>query len=825
MRRDLISANLLLPTPSDAYKRFSIGQTTFLTPYFHTHTLPSRTNTIASIMSAATTVCARIFDQSGLGQDATALICTATKTKLDYGSLKEHVLTLAGHFRRDSVVVLVLPNSIQFVVTFLAVLAAGATVAPLNPKYTESEFDFYIQDLKASTVVVPAGQAGSERHAAAKAALRSKDKIRVMASQSVDRLVEVSEAGATKQNGSSVNATDYAQISPDHTALLLHTSGTTGKPKLVPLLHRNLVAGAENVAETLKLTHGVGSCALQVFFHIHGIQAALLAPLFTAGYIAVPPSVDGATIWHQFAEHGCRWLTATPSILQVLLAAPLPADGVQVDFMRSCSSPLLPSTHKALEERFGCPVVEAYAMTEASHQMASNTFDQRQSGTVGFPQGNVRLAIFDDSSPEPLQNGQAGEVAVSGPSVTPGYIGRPEANEKAFFQHDGRRWFRTGDRGTFDDKGRLQLLGRFSEIVNRGGEKISPPEVDEAMMLASSEVKEAASFAVSDEFYGQEIEAAVVLKDGKKSKLHGDQQAFQKLLEDRLAGFKIPKRIHFCENTIPKGPTGKIQRHILSKTFASSASQNGMTADGGQRSNGLDTTGSRELIAAALRVEPAEIKADQMLLELGADSITFSRIARIAQQHGALQVDMAYLFSNPTIGELQLKIKEGATKAKQQSTDRGPATEPFALLDRLSDSLEHLTSEAGVSPQDVEDAMPLSASQGYFASVIDFAPDTNVIFQRDRFRIKQGVASLDEWEEAWRQTVRLEPSLRTILTRTGSGQKAQLVLKPEMGVKHMSWTRLRPSDGEEIKKIEDGLRHAPGAPTVVRIEELQSPHT
>lgn len=363
--------------------------------------------------------------------------------------------------------------------------------------------------------------------------------------------VDVSGAKITQEQAPPVNQDNGI-------ALYLHTSGTTGKPKAVPLRHSNLLSGASNVAQTYALKPEDRTYLLQVLFHIHGIVAALLAPLSTGGSIVIPPDgkLDASRAWSDFREKGCSWVTGTPSILQTLLAAPCPDGTPQIRFIRSCSSPLLPTVFNALRKRFDCPVIEAYAMTEASHQMCSNRLDLFASGTVGAEAGKAKICIWDGGNGAcPL--GVEGEVSVSGENVMGGYESvSPEKNEGAFWRGVDERgneatWFRTGDRGVLSTDGhrRLTLIGRLSEMVNRGGEKISPVEVDEAMMLASDNVKEAASFSVPDDFYGQEIEAAVVLSQGSKL----DEAALQSLLEERLAKFKIPKRIHFCEGTIPKG--------------------------------------------------------------------------------------------------------------------------------------------------------------------------------------------------------------------------------------------------------------------------------
>ena len=478
---------------------------------------------------------------------------------ITYAQLRRHVdsLRITSAIGAGEKVALVMPNSLELIVGLFATWAQGAATAPLNPAYTAVEFRVSIarcvevsdsdcailQDLFADLGVTKAlVLAGDEK---------VRDLLR-KASKDLEIIeVNVSGASPTQESAPPINQDNGI-------ALYLHTSGTTGKPKAVPLRHSNLLSGASNVAQTYVLQPKDRTYLLQVLFHIHGIVAALLAPLLTGGSIVIPPNgkLDASRAWTDFRENDCNWVTGTPSILQTLLAAPCTGEVPLIRFIRSCSSPLLPTVFNALRKRFGCPVIEAYAMTEASHQMCSNKLNLFASGTVGPEAGNAKICIWDGgNSACPL--GVEGEVSVSGENVMGGYESvSPEKNEEAFWRGVDERgneatWFRTGDRGVLSTDGhrRLTLIGRLSEMVNRGGEKISPVEVDEAIMLASDEVKEAASFGVADDFYGQEVEAAVVLDRGSKL----DEVALQNLLEQRLAKFKIPKRIHFCEGTIPKG--------------------------------------------------------------------------------------------------------------------------------------------------------------------------------------------------------------------------------------------------------------------------------
>lgn len=240
-----------------------------------------------------------------------------------------------------------------------------------------------------------------------------------------------------------------------------------------------------------------------------------------------------------------------------------PANTPHLRFIRSCSSSLAPTTFHALESAFKAPVLEAYAMTEAAHQMTSNPLPprSRKPGSVGLGQG-VEVAVLDETGVAVAQ-GEIGEVCIRGANVTKGYLNNAKANAESFHR-DG--WFRTGDQGKLDPEGYLFLTGRLKELINRGGEKISPLEIDSAM-LEHPAVAEAVSFAVPDEMYGQEVQAAIVLKSGyKKSEEAKVAEEVLKFCETKLAKFKVPKKIYVTD-TMPKTATGKIQRKVVSEHF------------------------------------------------------------------------------------------------------------------------------------------------------------------------------------------------------------------------------------------------------------------
>jgi acyl-CoA synthetase (AMP-forming)/AMP-acid ligase II len=344
----------------------------------------------------------------------------------------------------------------------------------------------------------------------------------------------------------------------DDVALFLHTSGTTSRPKGVPLTHANLMASIRNIVATYALTPEDTSLIVMPLFHVHGLIGATLSTLLSGGTVIVPTSFSATKFWPAVQEHGATWYSAVPTIHQILLsradADNAPRSGLR--FIRSCSSALAPAVFAQLEERFGAPVLEAYGMTEASHQMSSNPLPAegaRKPGSVGRGTG-VEIVILDESGNR-LPSGQQGEVSIRGPNVMHGYRNNPDANASSFTGG----YFRTGDRGFLDAGGYLTLTGRLKELINRGGEKISPLEVD-AVLLEHPAVAEAVSFGVPDPKYGEEVHGAVVLKTAAQA---DEIVAF---CRDRLADFKVPKRIYIAD-ALPRTATGKIQRRHVAAHF------------------------------------------------------------------------------------------------------------------------------------------------------------------------------------------------------------------------------------------------------------------
>jgi oxalate---CoA ligase len=445
---------------------------------------------------------------------------------------------------RGDRVAIVLHNGPEMATSFLSV-AAGAATAPLNPGYREKDLEFYLGDLEAKALVLEAGVDSPARATAKKMSIP------------VLELIADRSRGAgwfTLSGGAKGTPARGGMGDKEDPALLLHTSGTTSRPKLVPLLQRNLLASAEHIGRTLALTRDDVCLNIMPLFHIHGLMAATLASLAAGASVSCTPGFNALKFFHWLDEVRPTWYTAVPTMHQAILArAGRHRDMIarsRLRLIRSSSASLPAPVMVEMEKTYGVPVIESYGMTEASHQMASNPLPPRarKPGSVGLAAG-PEVAILDEEWKE-LPRGQVGEVSIRGPNVTPGYEANPEANATSF--RDG--WFRTGDQGVLDEEGYLQLTGRLKEQINRGGEKFSPLEVDE-VLSSHPAVAQALTFAMPHDKLGEEVAAAVVLREGTTA----TERELHNFCAARLAGFKVPRKVVFLTE-IPKGATGKLQR-------------------------------------------------------------------------------------------------------------------------------------------------------------------------------------------------------------------------------------------------------------------------
>ncbi len=444
---------------------------------------------------------------------------------------------------RGDAVAIVLPNGPEMASAFVAI-GAGATTAPLNPAYTRDEFKFYLSDLDARLLVVEAGSASPALDVAAELGIP-------VATLHVE---PDAPTGVFRLEGEPGQARRPGPAQADDTALVLHTSGTTSRPKIVPLSQRNVCASAAAVAESIALLPGDRCLNIMPLFHIHGLIAAVLSSLHVGASVHCSPGFNALQFFRWLDDVRPTWYTGVPTMHQAILSRAsrnqATIDDVPLRLIRSSSASLPPQVMKELEETFGAPVIEAYGMTEAAHQMASNPLPPRarKPGSVGLPAG-PEVAIMDQAG-ELLAAGEVGEIVIRGPNVTAGYKNNDKANAEAFT----RGWFRTGDQGVVDEDGYFRLTGRLKEIINRGGEKISPREVDE-IILDHPAVAQVVTFAVPHPKLGEDVAAAIVLNENAQA----DEQGIRAFAAERLADMKVPRKILFLDE-IPKGATGKLQR-------------------------------------------------------------------------------------------------------------------------------------------------------------------------------------------------------------------------------------------------------------------------
>ena len=495
-------------------------------------------------------------DLLAAGADASPALSAPGRQALSHGELRALIqrtldtLNRLGIGRNDRVAI-VLNNGPEMAACYMA-CASGVTSAPLNPAYRADEFEFYLSDLNAKALIVEQTSTSPAIEVAVKLGVRLIDLV----------VAEGAPAGAftlVPRDGQSAGPAahpGYAQA--DDVSMVLHTSGTTSRPKIVPLSQRNLAASATHIRNTLQFT--AADCGLNIMplFHIHGLIAGVLAPLAAGSQVFCTPGFNALKFFGWMDEARPTWYTAVPTMHQAIVSrASKNADVIArhpLRLLRSSSSSMPPQVIKELEATFHAPLIESYGMTEATHQMASNPLPPalRKPGTVGKAAGPEVAIMAEDGTLLPRGTGleNTGEIVIRGPNVTAGYENNPKANAEGFLNG----WFRTGDQGVMDEDGYVSITGRLKEIINRGGEKVSPREVDEILMDHPG-VAQVVCFGMPHAKLGEEVAAVVVLREGQQV----TERELQTFVGARAADYKVPKKILFMDE-IPKGATGKLQR-------------------------------------------------------------------------------------------------------------------------------------------------------------------------------------------------------------------------------------------------------------------------
>lgn len=550
---------------------------------------------------------------------------------LSYGELARQIESLRGviagaGIQPGGVVALAVRGGPEFITVFLAISTVGAC-APLDPALTEPEFTAGLVRLGAQALVCEPGTAAF----AAATALGIGVLTLCTLPGDPAGVCTLAPVEGSARGGRFADA-----------ALLLQTSATTGTPKLVPLTSANLEAMALHDSRALQLTSADRFLALMPLFHLHGISAAL-TQLAVGGAVMATPGFDAEEFVAWLAEFRPTWLSSTPVLHRALLALasrhPEAFRSAPLRLVRSTGAGLDPALLSTLEAATGVPVLEGYGLTETGG-VARSTLQARRPGSVGRSSG-LEIAILDASGAR-VPAGSEGEIAVRGPSVTSAYVDDPGATRLAF--RDG--WFHTGDLGHLDEDGFLFLSGRLKEVINRGGEKISPLEVDR-VLADHPAVVEAASFAVSHRTLGDDVAAAVVLRAGTKV----SERELRRFAATRLAAFKVPRQIAIVDS-IPRGPTGKPKRQLLARETAAQLKPS---------EPAVDDPMSRTLTEIWQRVlgigEPG---AEDDFFALGGDSL--SAAAMLQEVFHRFQVDSGSFFTleffeQPTIRSLALLIR------------------------------------------------------------------------------------------------------------------------------------------------------------------------
>lgn len=490
-----------------------------------------------------------LLDLLGTGADDHLALVAPDRPALNYRQLRDNVRALSAQLNsfglgRGDRIAIAMGNGPEMVLSFFATAICG-TAAPLNPKYKPDEFSFYYDDTQAQALITLSGTV-EEAHAAATAAMTI-----IHAIIKPDGTLGFEAVRGTR----TARLVEVAQ--PDDVAMILHTSGTTSRPKRVPIRQRNLAASAANISGTYNLSPDDTALCVMPLFHVHGIVGSMIATLASGGTLVCPAGFSALEFWAWMNEFKPTWYSAVPTMHQLLLTRAdrnkeiIAANPLR--FIRSSSAPLPPVVLERLEAAFNAPVLESYGMTEATHQMSSNPLPPRprKAGSVGYGFG-VDVGVMDEQG-NLLDQGAIGEVVVRGPNVIDGYENNPDANATAFVAG----WFRTGDQGVIDADGYVTLTGRLKELINRGGEKISPLEIDD-VMLRHPAVSEALAFAVPHPKLGEEVHAAVVLTG------EATEAELKTHCAESLAEFKVPRKFHILDQ-IPRGATGKLQRINMAK--------------------------------------------------------------------------------------------------------------------------------------------------------------------------------------------------------------------------------------------------------------------
>ena len=502
------------------------------------------------------TVRALIDARAAERPEAPYFIATETGRTLTFGALLASCRSVSGHLaglglEPGAHVSLVMPNGLATLRILLGAMYGGYCVNPVNLLSQPEQMRYVLEHSDCALVF-----ASPEWSA----------KVTELVSD-IGRTVRVAEADPdceTLPGERSAATYPETAVAPEALALLMYTSGTTGKPKGVMLTQANLAANARAISAEHRLGPGDRVAAVLPLYHINAFAVTMLSPLVHGGSQAMPPKFSAGKFWETASRFECTWINVVPTIVSYLLEGPVPPREsiARIRFCRSASAPLPPDHLLAFQEKFGIGVIETMGLTETVAPAFSNPYEpqKRKVGSIGRPSG-CEARIVNEQGVE-VPDGTAGEIVIRGPQVTPGYYKNEAATSGAFFPGG---WFRSGDIGLRDADGYFYITGRIKELIIKGGENIAPREIDE-VLLRHPAVMDAAAVGIPDRHYGQDIMACVIRRAGHAC-TEEDLRAF---CVEHLGRFKAPKVIHFVEE-LPRGPSGKVQRLKLVELMRAAA--------------------------------------------------------------------------------------------------------------------------------------------------------------------------------------------------------------------------------------------------------------
>jgi oxalate---CoA ligase len=588
---------------------------------------------------------AEVIQAHALGAPDAPSIVLPAQSLLTYSELQRQIDDIATNLKAAGIdagqrVGIVLPDGPELAIAITGT-ACHATAVPLNPNLTAAEFDDLIATLRLEAVIVPEWSDTAARDVAGRHRLSLLEAVR-----------QNDRVGVSLRAQQALSLARGHAVGPDDAAFILRTSGTTARPKLVLVTHRNLLAMAERLQHWFALTPQDRALCVMPLYYAQGLKTALFVPLILGGSLACPSRTDGSDFFSWLSDLEPTWYSAGPTFHRAVeeRARARGQTGFRhtLRFIQSASAPLPEAVRDGLEKSFGVPVLDSYGLSEAGLVAANSTVPQfRKPGTVGRPWRD-ELAIRGDDG-QRLAPGVLGEIVVRGAGVTPGYADNPTATRAAF--RDG--WFHTGDLGRIDEDGYLTVVGRLNDLINRGGEKIAPAEIDCALVRHPG-VLEAVTFSVRHPRLGEDVAAAVVMRPGYVA----TSLELRQFLRAMLAPVKIPRRIHIAP-ALPKGETGKVSRHEIARLFCAAP-----------------VTRSPSEWRSPLEIEIAEIwqrllgrediGADDDFFELGGDSLLAMQMLLELERLSGSRLPDTILFEAATIRQLARSINEKPAAADHQ---------------------------------------------------------------------------------------------------------------------------------------------------------------